>query len=64
MSSWVIVDNKSKKAVLETSNKDKADQVNARSKTHKAVPILKYLGALNTEIKRRDRVANFMHHCS
>lgn len=50
--SWVIVNQKTGKAVFETFDQKIADKV-ARdySETHKAVPIQEYLGELNKKIK-------------
>ena len=53
--SWIVVNDKTGKGVLEFNMKSNADLVNAKSKTHKAIPVLEYLGKLNREIKENDR---------
>ncbi len=51
MSSWIIVNNKTGKAVFETFSKDTATKISAGSKTHTVVPILEYLVNLNRLIR-------------
>jgi len=52
MSSWVIVEKSSEKAVFETFNKTTADKVREKSTSHMVVPIMEWLAGLNETIKK------------
>ena len=49
MSSWVIVNKSTGKAVFETFNKSTANKVRDKSVTHKVVPIMEWLVGLNSK---------------
>lgn len=54
MSSWVIVNNKTGKAVFETFNSKFADKIRLKSKTHTVVGIFDWLVSLNENTNERD----------
>lgn len=52
MSSWVIVDKSSGKAVCETFDKATANEVRANYSAYKVVPILEWLVGINEQQHR------------